>query len=406
MSEKRSDNKVQVLKTKETYTNTYNLFIFKKRIKIKVKCCIIIQNRGEYMNQLDKARQSINEIDKQMAELFEKRMETVEDVVAYKIENNMQVLDRSREKDLLIKNLGYLAQEKYKESYIEYFNKMMEISRNYQKRIINKDRIGYGGTLGAFSHIASMHLFPHHNLSSYTTFEEIVKAVENGDLEYGVIPFENSFTGEVVETSDLLRDHNVYIQDMYDLKITQNLLGVHGATLNDIEEIYSHPQGLSQCSLFLKGRDWKNVAYPNTALAAQFVSEENDKSKAAIASLETAEIFNLEVLEENINTSQENTTRFIVISKKIKEEGNMFQMLFTVKNETGSLANAMNCIAEHDFNMKSIKSRAIPNEPWRYYFHVEIEGNLASSEAKEMIEALKAECSEVKILGGYTKKEG
>lgn len=358
------------------------------------------------MDQLEKARKTINQIDKEMAELFESRMKAVEEVVDYKIKNNKEVLDQTREKALIENNLSYVKEESLKESYLRYLKMTLEISRDYQKRIMNKDRIGYGGTIGAFSHIAAMQLFPNHHLQAYTTFEEIVKAVETNELEYGVIPFENSFTGEVVETSDILRDYNVYIHDMYDLKITQNLLGIQGTKLSDIKEVYSHPQGLSQCSLFLKGFDVKTVAYPNTALAAEYVSRKNDKSKAAIASIETAKLFNLEVIEENINTSSDNTTRFIVISKKLKEEGNMFQMLFTVNNETGALANAMNCIAKHHFNMKSIKSRAIPNEPWSYYFHVEIEGNLASEEAKIMLKDLKKDCIDLKLLGGYTKKEG
>lgn len=355
------------------------------------------------MNQLDEARLKINEVDKKIAALFEERMNAVEEVVAYKIENNMQVLDASREKELIQKNMNYIKNEKYKNSYSKFMNEVLKISRNYQQKIINKEKIGYGGTIGAFSHIATMNLFPNYEYISYPTFEEVVKAVEKETISYGVIPFENSYTGEVVETSDLLRDHNVYIHDMYDLKITQNLLGVKDAKFSDIKKIYSHPQALSQCSLFLKGRDIELIPYPNTALAAQYVSEMQDKSIAAIASKETAELFHLNVIEENINTSTENTTRFIVIHKELKEEGNMFQMLFTVKNETGMLANAMNCIAKYEFNMKSIKSRAILNQPWSYYFHVEIEGELKSERASKMLAELNENCSEVKILGAYQR---
>ena len=358
------------------------------------------------MEKLEEVRKKINEVDEKMAKLFEQRMQAVEDVVAYKIENNMPVFDGNREKQLIEKNVSYIQNDKYKDAYLTQFASMLEVSKNYQKQMINKDRIGYGGTKGAFTHIATMQLFPNHTLVAYTTFDEVVKAVENGEIEYGVIPFENSFTGEVGETSDLLRDHNVYIHDMYELKITQNLLGIPGTTLQDIKQVYSHPQGLSQCSLFLKGRDWERISYPNTAIAAQFVAKENDKSKAAIASMETAKLFGLEVIEENINTTQDNTTRFIVIHKQVKEEGNLFQMLFTVKNETGMLASAMNCIASYDFNMKSIKSRSIPNKPWSYYFHVEIEGSLHDKKVKEMLKALDEHCTDIKILGGYFRNEG
>ncbi len=358
------------------------------------------------MNKLEEARKIINDVDEKMAKLFEERMRAVEDVVAYKIENGLPVFDGSREKALIEKNVSYLKEDKYKEAYLAQFSKMLEVSKNYQKQLINKDKIGYGGTKGAFSHIATMNLFPNHTLVAYPTFDEVVKAVENGEIEYGVIPFENSFTGEVGETSDLLRDSNVFIHDMYELKITQNLLGVHGATIKDIKQVYSHPQGLSQCSLFLKGRDWQCTSYPNTAIAAQYVAQENDKSKAAIASIETAKLFGLELIEENINTTMDNTTRFIVIHKQLKEEGNLFQMLFTVKNETGMLANVMSCVASYGFNMISLKSRPIPNEPWSYYFHAEMEGCLHDSKVKEMLIALQEHCSDSKILGGYFRNEG
>ncbi|NBK98482.1 MAG: chorismate mutase [Erysipelotrichia bacterium] len=357
------------------------------------------------MNQLENARKVINTVDEEMAKLFEKRMKAVEDVVSYKIENNIPVFDAQREKELIAKNVSFIKEEKYKELYLEQFSKMLEVSKNYQKQIINKDVIGYGGCEGAFSHIATMQLFPNYKYQAYTTFNEVVKAVEDGEVAYGVIPFENSFTGEVGETSDLLRDHNVYIRAMYDLKINQNLLGVKKATLKDVKQVYSHPQGLSQCTLFLKGRDIEKVAYPNTALAAQYVASMQDKSKAAIASKETAKIYGLDVIEENINNTSDNTTRFIVIHKQLSETGNRFQMLFTVKNETGMLASAMNCIANHKFNMKSIKSRAIPNQPWSYYFHVEIEGSLSDSKAKDMLKALQQHCTDIKILGGYERKE-
>lgn len=358
------------------------------------------------MNKLDDARKKINHIDKEMAALFEERMKTVEAVAKYKQENHMPVFDAQREKTLITKNVSYIKEDKYKEAYLAQFNEMLKISKDYQKQMINKDKIGYGGTKGAFSHIAAMHLFPNHNYVAYITFDEVVKAVEEGEVQYGVIPFENSYTGEVGETSDLLRDHEVYIINMYDLRINQNLLGIKGAKLSDIKQVYSHPQGLSQCSLFLKGRDIEKISYANTALAAKYIAETQDKSKAAIASIETAKVYDLYVIEENINTTHDNTTRFIVIHKKLNKAGNHFQMLFTVKNETGKLAQAMNCIADYGFNMKSIKSRAIPDQPWSYYFHVEIEGSLQDEKAKQMLKALNEHCTDIKILGGYFRNEG
>lgn len=355
------------------------------------------------MSKLEKARMVINEVDKEMATLFEKRMQAVESVVEYKLEHNLAVLDSKREKELIDKNLSYIKTEKYKDSYSRFLQSMLTISKAYQKQIIHRDSIAYQGTYGAFSYIAATKIFKNYKYHAYATFEDVFKAVDSGEVSYGVIPYENSFTGEVGEVSDLLREYSLYIVKQYDLKVDQNLLGVRGATMDGIKKVYSHPQAISQSSLFLKGRNIEKIPYPNTALAAQFVSEQQDKTLAAIASKETALLFDLDIIEANIHTTMDNTTRFIVISKQANLEGNYFQMLFTTSNETGALAKAMNLIASYGFNMESIRSRAIPQEPWSYYFHVEIDGKLTSTEAQEMITKLKAICKDVKILGSYDK---
>ncbi len=364
------------------------------------------ENRGEGMNQLDKARININAIDEQMAKLFEQRMEAVEEVVAYKIQTGKEVLDRSREQMIKDKNVQYIQNEKYKESYMDFFTHTLQVSRDYQKRLISKNKVAYGGIEGAFSYIATKQLFPHNPLYAYPTFDEVVKNVETGVVEYGVIPFENSSTGEVNETALILKEAKVYITGTYDLKITQNLLGVKGTTLSDIKKVYSHPQGISQCQLFLKGRDIEVIPYSNTALAAKLVSELQDPSIAAIASKETAQLYDLDIVVEEINTNKDNTTRFIIIHKQALPSGTHFQMLFSTKNETGGLAKAINTIAQCGFNMESLKSKADPNDAWCYYFHVEIEGNLNSEAAKDMLTQLHTHCMDIKLLGCYEKKEG
>lgn len=355
------------------------------------------------MNKLEEARLAINSIDKEMAELFEKRMQAVEDVVNYKMENKMQVLDASREKEIIKRNVEYIENEDYQEYYLKLFDKMLELSKTYQRRIINKDKIAYQGVEGAFAHQASIELFPDSKHLNFASFEEVIKAVENGEVKYGVLPYENSYTGEVGEVSDLLRDHEVYINQVYDLKISQNLIGLHGSKISEIKEVYSHPQALKQSAKYLSGRDIEIKPYANTALAAKFVKESNDKTKAAIASVKTASLYDLEVLEADIQTSSSNTTRFIVISKDLKPEGNHFQIIFDVLNETGTLASAINLIAEYNLNMVSIKSRSIPKKPWEYYFQVEIEGNLHGENEQELISKLAKKCTFIKMLGSYNR---
>ena len=356
------------------------------------------------MDELQKAREQINEIDEQMAELFQKRMRAVESVIAFKKQHGMPVLDASREEEVIAKNTAKLKDETYKEFYHMFIRDVMRISRSYQKSVLYHDIVGYAGTAGAFSNLAAKRLFPDAVQQAYPGFEDIFQAVVNDEIRYGIIPFENSYTGEVGEVLDLLLEYDVHITSLYDMPIRQNLLGIKGSSLKDIRQIYSKDQAISQCYQFLRGRDIETVPYPNTALAAQYVAQQNDKTKAAIASKETAELFGLEILEEDIQTSEDNTTRFIVISKEIRNKGNRFNLLFTLPHSAGSLASVMQIIAEGSFNMESIKSRSLKKQPWKYYFYVEIVGNPFAEKECRLLKDLKEVCEEVRLLGCYDKE--
>ena len=177
----------------------------------------------------------------------------------YKQAHQMQVLDTSREQYVIEHNTAFIQREEYRDSYTEFISTMMAISRKYQRSIINQDFIGYSGTEGAFSHIASNRVFPDHRKKSYASFEDVFHAVEEREVAYGVIPFENSYTGEVGEVLDLLMRYDVYINDIYDLRISQNLLGVKGASLADIKQVYSKDQAIYQSKKFLEGRGYELI---------------------------------------------------------------------------------------------------------------------------------------------------
>ena len=166
------------------------------------------------MSLLDDARKRINAIDEEMAKLFEQRMQAVEDVIRYKQAHQMKVLDTSREQYVIEHNTAFIQREEYRDSYIEFISEMMAISRKYQRSIINRDLIGYSGTEGAFSHIAAERVFLDHRKKSYASFEDVFHAVTEREVAYGVIPFENSYTGEVGEVLDLLMRYDVYINDI------------------------------------------------------------------------------------------------------------------------------------------------------------------------------------------------
>ena len=353
------------------------------------------------MNQLDKAREKINAIDVQMRELFEQRMKAVEEVAEYKLKNNMKIFDPNREAEVVEKNSIKMQNEKLNPYYREYIQAVMDISKSYQESIVNCDTYGYQGVLGAFSHIATQRLFPHGKMKNYAAFEGAVKGVLNHEIAKAVLPSENSYTGEVGEILDLLFKYDVVIQSIYDLKINQNLLGLKGATLCDIKQVYSKDQAINQCQDFLKNFDYELIPYANTALAAKFVSESQDKSKAAIASIETAELYGLEVLAENINTSKDNTTRFVVVGNELPEDGNHLSIVFTVHHESGQLAKIMQIVAKYGFNMENIKSRSLKDASWQYYFYMEIEGHYRDEKMQSMLEECRNSSSNFKVIGVY-----
>lgn len=363
-----------------------------------------ISEEGNAMDDLQQARIKINEIDAAMAKLFEQRMSCVEAVIAYKQAHDMAVLDKDRERAVLEKNRGFIEHEAYRPYYEQFIKDVMKISRAYQKASIYHDKVVYAGALGAFSHIAAKQLFPDGTLVHLPTFQEVVEQVERGDAAYGVLPFENSYTGEVGENMDLILSHDIYIQRMYDLRIEQNLLGIKGAKLSDIRQVYSKDQAISQSRKFLEGRSMDLIPYPNTALAAQYVAKAQDIHKAAIASRETAALYDLEILAENINTTSDNTTRFIVIGRQLPKQGNRTALVFTTAHVSGALAKVMALISKYGFNMESIHSRSLREESFAYYFYVELIADCHSEAFQSLYEEMKGLCKYIKIAGSYGKE--
>ena len=351
------------------------------------------------MNQLQQARIKINEADEVISKQFENRMKAVEDVIQYKIENKLQIYEGNRENEVIQRNLEKIQDEKLKPYYKDLLIQMMRISKEYQNAILHQGIYGYQGTLGAFGQIATSRLFPSGKQKNYSKFEDVIKAVFNHEIEKGVLPFENSTTGEVGEVLDLLYKYDVKVTSFYDLKVDQNLMGIKGSKLSDIKKVYSKQQALDQCSDVLEQYDFECIPYANTALAAKYVSECNDPTIAAIAAKESAQAYNLDILLENINSSSDNVTRFIVIENTMPKDSNLTMAMFTVNHESGALAKIMQIIANHNLNMTSIRSRACKDKSWHYYFYVEIEGNIQDENIQSCFDECKLHTEEFKVIG-------
>ncbi|MBE6649228.1 MAG: bifunctional chorismate mutase/prephenate dehydratase [Ruminococcaceae bacterium] len=354
-------------------------------------------------NRLDEARAIINSVDKQMADLFIERMKAVEIVYEHKREHGLPILDQNRENEVIERNSASIEDELMKEYYIDYLKNLMSISRSFQYRMQNGLKIAYSGVEGAFAHIASGRIFPKGNRIPHRDFKSAYEAVAKGECDVAVLPIENSYAGEVGQTIDLIFSGGLFINGIYELEIHQNLLGVEGSTVESIKKVTSHPQALAQCHEYIKSHGFDTEDSNNTAIAAKAVADSKDKSIGAIASVETAEIYGLKVLDKNINKSGENTTRFAVLSKVRAKTPSLSNsvLMFSVKNEAGSLANAISIIGKYGFNMTALRSRPMRKHSWQYYFYVEIDGTTDTENGKNMIEELKQVCDKLKIAGTF-----
>ena len=274
----------------------------------------------------------------------------------------------------------------------------------------NDLKIGYQGVKGSFSEEAMISFFGENNKSlNYEKFEDVFISLKNDEIDYGILPFENSCTGAITAVYDLISKYGFYIVGEECIKINQNLVGVKDATVDDIKEVYSHPQGFEQSKNFLRNHeDFKLIYFYNTAISAKHVSKLNDKSKAAIASSRAAKIYNLDILAKNIHDNNNNHTKFVIISKNLEssKESNKITVSFSLENRAGSLYNLLGHFVKNNLNMIKIESRPSNGELWEYVLYVDLEGNINDEKVKNAINLIKEETRYFKLLGCYKKKEG
>lgn len=357
------------------------------------------------MDQLVQAREQINRIDREMAELFCRRMEAVREVSAYKSEHGLPVYDGTREEAVIKNNSERITNDEMRSYYVEFLRDTMKISRRYQEKLSTGMRVAFCGVEGAFASIAASKIFPRAGRVPFPDFRSAYYAVVEGECDCAVLPIENSTAGEVGQVVDMMFSGPLFVSGVYDLFIYQHLMSIPGAVLSDIREVISHPQALAQCAPYIKKHGFTQTQFENTAMAAKFVKEKNDPHIAAIASAETAELYGLEILDRNINERSINMTRFAVLTRAAVTESSSPDkhsiLMFTVGNEAGALAKAVGIIGKYGFNMRCLRSRPMKELLWQYYFYVEAEGDLGSEKGKHMMEELKGCCDRLKMFGSF-----
>ena len=359
------------------------------------------------MSKLDESREKINKIDEKMAKLFEERMIAAKEIAEYKKAHGLPILNKNREKELLENNIKHISDSTIREYYVNFLNYAMQLSKNFQARIFEGIKVAFSGVEGAFAHIACKKMFPNAKYVAYGDFAKAYKAVEIGECDVCVLPLENSYAGDVGHVLDLMFSGSLFVNQVYELEVIHNLLVKKGATKKDIKTVISHPQALSQCYDYISKNNFITLESQNTAIAAKFVAKGDDFSIGAIASSENAELYNLDIIESKINTSNNNTTRFGAfsrcanITKSNAKTGEHSIIMFTVKNEAGALAETLKIIGSYGYNMISLRSRPMKELIWNYYFYVELEGNANKDEGQKMFEEMRTYCDKLKLVGTY-----
>lgn len=361
------------------------------------------------MNKLEVAREEISRIDKEMAQLFEKRMEAARLVAEHKMEHGLPILDAAREQALIDRNSAFIRDPVIREYYVSFLQNTMDVSKSFQQRLCQGLRVAYSGVEGAFAHISAGRIFPTAQRLGFKDFRSAYEAVVNGTCDCAVLPIENSYNGEVGEVQDLMFFGPLHVNGVYELTITQNLIALPGTDISQIRQVFSHPQALGQCQGYIHDHGWRAVEYANTALAAEHVARLNDPTIAAIASAETAELYGLQILEANINESRQNTTRFAVFSRAEnralgKRMGDHFILVFTSRNEAGSLAAALAVLGNrYGFNMRTLRSRPVKELLWEYYFYLEAEGDIYSEKGENLLRDMAPYCDRLKVVGTFSR---
>ena len=365
---------------------------------------------------LQELRMGINDIDKQMQELFNKRMDLCFQVAEYKIKNDLPVFQSGREKEIL-QRVEDNAPDNLKGASKVFFQTVMDISKckQYQKFFADKSHIEYKkldlsgkhmvavpGTNGSYSHIACSHFFEDFEPDFFEDFEDVFSAVENGEAEFGILPIANSTAGTVAQTYDLMKKHDFKICAATKVKISHCLAVRPGVKFEDIKSVYSHEQGLFQCSDFIEENHFKTHKYANTALAACYIKD-SDQPYGAICSEDCANELGLDILRKDIANAKQNYTKFILISKDTlkSENANIVSVSLALPHTSSALYRLLTKFSVAGLNLSMIESMPIANTDFDVVFYLDFVGAIDSPDVARLMNELSSELSYFKFLGNY-----
>ena len=376
---------------------------------------------------LEELRARIDVIDDEILQAFVERMEVAAQISEIKRQTGKAVLDPARERQKLADVTAKLPPELEQYGYA-LWSILFEVSRSHQSALQPepsalrleieramettprlfppKATVACQGVEGAYSQLACEKLFQHPQVMYFGSFDSVFTAVESGFCQYGVLPLENSTAGSVNQVYDLMLRHNFKIVRSTRLKIDHNLVAKKGTRLEDIREIFSHPQAISQCSGYLEGRKGVKITpCENTAIAAQSVADSDRADVAAISSHRCISLYGLECLDADIQDRGNNYTRFICISKNLEifPGADKTSLMMVAHHRPGSLYQILSRFYTLGMNLIKLESRPIPNRDFEFMFYFDLETSVYSEEFIRLVDDLSSICEEFQYLGSYSE---
>ncbi len=369
------------------------------------------------MEELNKLREGIDDIDSELLSLFMKRMELCKGVADYKKVHNMPVFQGGREQQVIDRIKKLTADESLENGTAALFTTIMDISKILQNRKIlaeapdyqfdvpdfdKAEKIGCQGTSGANSETAAKTVFGDKELVFHNSFEDVFRAVQNGELEYGVLPVLNSTSGFVDSTFDFMAKYQVYVVKKITIEINHCLAAKNDIPISEIKRVYSHPQALAQCESFLHANRLETAEYSNTATAAEKVLSENENI-AAVCSEECAEKLGLSVIARNIADCSVNKTQFVVIAKdmQVADDSDAVSIMVKISDTEGSLYRLLTKFYVNGMNLIHIESRPIRDGSFDVMFFLDFSGKLTDSNTKALMRDLEKNSAAFRCIGTY-----
>ena len=376
---------------------------------------------------LNDYRKEIDSIDDQMIALFSRRMDIAAKIAEYKRANGLRVLDARREKEKL-RDITEKTPEELRGYVASLYSLIFELSRSHQGRLLGaagelpakiaaaiqdttplfpeNAAVACQGVEGAYSEMACNRLFKRPNTFFFSSFEAVFSAIEKGLCRYGVLPLENSTAGSVNAVYDLMMKHDFRIVRSVRVKVDHNLLANPGARLEDIREIYSHEQAISQCAHFLQELpNVKVIRCENTAVAARMVAESGRSDVAALSSRACMELYGLSCLASSVQDQGNNFTRFICIAKdlEIYPGADRTSLMMVLPHEPGSLYKALSRFYALGVNLNKLESRPMPERNFEFMFYFDLETSVYSPQFMQLMGELPELCEEFTYLGSYSE---